>query len=381
MNKNKIFVIIVFTLFITGITGVSIGLKTKNQINEPSFKLELFSIDDNANQDAAIDNPQVVITYPEEGSILTIPYLEVLGYAYDSDGMDFMEWTYEWNSYYHYENETLETGISYGFRIAVANLYPGTHTVTVWFYDIYDNVGSDSVTVYYGGNNPPSTPDQPQGPAAGSIEVSYTFSTRSEDPEGDTIRYGWDWDGDNNIDEWTAYYASGETVQASHIWQDAGIYSVKVKAEDSRGSRSSFSSSLNVEITENNAPNKPITPMGSPRGRPGVSYSYSSFAFDPEDHRVYYIFDWDDGTDSGWIGPYESGDVASVSHIYDTKGSFQVKVKAKDDPNGDGDLSDGSESVWSDPLSITMPRQRSSNILDYLFSKFPFIKHFFSFLF
>jgi hypothetical protein len=380
MKKNKIFVILMLMLFISSISSVSIGLKT-NQGNPTNFEFEVFSIEDKDIPDAAESNPQVVITYPPDGSILTVPYLEVLGYAYDSDGMDFMEWTYEWNSYYYYENDTLDNGISYGFRIRVFDLNPGTHTVTVWFYDVYDNVGSDSVTVYYGGNNPPETPDQPEGPATGSVGVSYTFSSKSVDPDGDTIRYGWDWNGDSIVDEWTGYYPSGDTVQTYHIWQEPGIYSVKVKAEDSRGSKSGYSSTLNVEITENNAPNKPITPMGSPRGRPGVSYSYSSFAFDAEEDRIYYKFDWDDGTDSGWIGSYDSGDVASVSHIWDTKGSFQVKVKAKDDPNGDGDLSDGKESVWSDPLSITMPRQRSSNFFDYLFSNFPFIKHLFSFIF
>jgi hypothetical protein len=40
------------------------------------------------------------------------------------------------------------------------------------------------------------------------------------------------------------------------------------------------------------------------------------------------------------------------------QGSYSIKAKAKDDPNGDGDLSDGTESVWSDPLSVSMPKNK-----------------------
>jgi len=39
-----------------------------------------------------------------------------------------------------------------------------------------------------------------------------------------------------------------------------------------------------------------------------------------------------------------------------------VKVKAKDDPDGDGDFSDGIESDWLDPPSVSMPKNKAINI-------------------
>ena len=73
------------------------------------------------------------------------------------------------------------------------------------------------------------------------------------------------------------------------------------------------------------------------------------------------MIDWNDGTELKWEGPFDSGSTVSFSHIWTAKGTFQIKVKAKDDPNSDGDLSDGLESVWSDPLEVSMPRNRNLN--------------------
>ena len=73
------------------------------------------------------------------------------------------------------------------------------------------------------------------------------------------------------------------------------------------------------------------------------------------------MVDWDDGNTSDWIGPYESGQKFTISHIWKYKGTFQLKVKAKDEH--------GEESVWSDPLSISMPKNKGEyiNILFRLF--------------
>jgi len=295
--------------------------------------------------------------------------------------MTYMEWTYQYDGYIHYNNETFNLAQYVNFRIQVFNLQPGTHTVTVTFYDIYNNTGSDSVTVHYGENNPPDKPNKPEGPDSGAVGIEYTYSTHSTDADDDEIRYGWDWDGDNVVDEWKDFYPSGETVNTSHIWNYEGIYNVKVKSEDDRGGQSGFSSPLAVHITSNTPPGKPSIPSGSTIGRPGISYSYSTSTIDPEGHKVYYMFDWDDGTEPEWKGSFESGSTVSFSHIWNARGTFQIKVKAKDDPNGDGDLSDGLESVWSDPLPITMPKTKSANLLGNLISKLPFLKHFFFFIF
>lgn len=45
----------------------------------------------------------------------------------------------------------------------------------------------------------------------------------------------------------------------------------------------------------------PPTPTGPTEGDPGTSYTYCTSNTGMTD--AYFFFDWDDGTNSGWIGP------------------------------------------------------------------------------
>ncbi|RLF56239.1 MAG: hypothetical protein DRN27_09775, partial [Thermoplasmata archaeon] len=94
-------------------------------------------------------------------------------------------------------------------------------------------VGSMDGFVYCFGNNPPETPSQPDGLTVGEVGDIITFSTSTNDPEGHQIQYGWDWDGDDIVDEWTNLYDSGVTLETSHRWISSGNYDIKVKAKDS----------------------------------------------------------------------------------------------------------------------------------------------------
>lgn len=116
------------------------------------------------------------------------------------------------------------------------------------------------------------------------------------------------------------------------------------------------------------APVKPGTPSGPLTGSPGQVYTYSSSTTDPDGDQVSYWFDWGDGTNSGWVGPYNSGVTMSAAHTWTTKGNYQIKVKAKD--------IHGIESVWSDSLPIKMPMSYTllgSHFLEHFLTRFPHI--------
>ena len=108
-----------------------------------------------------------------------------------------------------------------------------------------------------------------------------------------------------------------------------------------------------LEVKKGDPPYKP-TIAGPTSGKVGVNYVYTSSTTDPDGDQLYYLFDWGDGTDSGWSDPYDSGATAYESHTWDSKGTFVVKVKAKD--------TNTAESEWSDPLFVTLPRSKSLNI-------------------
>ena len=109
--------------------------------------------------------------------------------------------------------------------------------------------------------------------------------------------------------------------------------------------------SLQIAEKKSQPPEKPDPPMGLTDGRINEVYEYTAVTTDPENDDLYYLFDFGDQTDSEWIGPFASGKLCSVNHSWTKKGSYSIRVKAKD--------STGLMSEWSDPLSISMPRTHS----------------------
>jgi hypothetical protein len=97
-------------------------------------------------------------------------------------------------------------------------------------------------------------------------------------------------------------------------------------------------------------PEKPQTPSGPASGLIGEPATYTTRTTDPEEDEVYYLFNWGDNTDSGWLGPYESGAFAEGIKTWNREGTFSVKVIARD--------VHGKLSEWSDELIVTMPRNR-----------------------
>ena len=250
-------------------------------------------------------------------------------------------------------------GDPYEDGYSMVNTFMGWQAYDLWGDFCFKTYGEDFP------NNPPDVPSTPNGPSSGVTGVSYSYSTFSNDDEGDDIKYGWDWDDSSPI-EWSGYYNSGNTCTRSHIWTSAGTYDVKVKAKDDQGGESGWSSILTVTISiPNNPPDEPDKPSGPTSGRSGISYTYTSSATDPDGDKVYLLFDWADGTNSGWLGPYNSGDIVSASNIWTAQGSYSVKVQAKD--------MHGDVSVFSDPLPVNMPRNKikSLPIMERLMDLFP----------
>lgn len=105
-------------------------------------------------------------------------------------------------------------------------------------------------------------------------------------------------------------------------------------------------------LSNNQAPDKPEIPDGPTSGETGTEYTYTTSTNDPEEEQLYYWFDWGDDSNSGWLGPYDSGDVVSASHVWDSRGSYEIRVKTKDES--------GAQSEWSNPLPVSMPKSKST---------------------
>jgi hypothetical protein len=94
------------------------------------------------------------------------------------------------------------------------------------------------------------------------------------------------------------------------------------------------------------SPTQPTRPNGPALGIWHHEYSYSSVATDPDNDQIYYLFDWGDGTNSGWLGPFTSGQTGVGTHTWTELGSYAVRVKARDVW--------GAGSPWSETLDVTI---------------------------
>jgi rhodanese-related sulfurtransferase len=119
----------------------------------------------------------------------------------------------------------------------------------------------------------------------------------------------------------------------------------------------------------NMPPNIPVI-TGEIRGKTGKVYQYNITATDVDSDDVYYYVNWSDNTSNQLIGPYHSGDVATLSHNWSKKGTYTVKVKARDIY--------GSESDYA-TLEIKMPKTSASIVHQFLLRIFEKIHVFFLF--
>lgn len=229
------------------------------------------------------------------------------------------------------------------------------NTTYYWKIVAWDNLGSSNKSPIWNfttsstANYPPNIPSQPNGTEFGFILASYNYSTFSIDHENENISYGWDWDGDLSVDDWSDWYMSGDACTMTHSWNAPGNYLVSVKAKDIHYAESNWSIPLTVKITMNNHPPDAPKINGPPSGKKGMEYEYTFNATDPDSNNIKYYIDWGDDN-TIWTDYHESGKEVTLKHVWSKKGTYTIRVKAKDTLD--------EESEWT-TLKVTMPKNQN----------------------
>ena len=105
-----------------------------------------------------------------------------------------------------------------------------------------------------------------------------------------------------------------------------------------------------TEDIPNQPPNKP-TIIGETNGAIQKSYNYTIQTTDPDQDDVQYLIDWGDNNKT-LNGFNQSGKKITISHIWDTKGIYNIKVKAIDYRYAESD--------WA-TLEVNMPKTHIYN--------------------
>ncbi|KYK24322.1 hypothetical protein AYK25_00350 [Thermoplasmatales archaeon SM1-50] len=102
-----------------------------------------------------------------------------------------------------------------------------------------------------------------------------------------------------------------------------------------------------AQVNSMNSPPNPPAIYGPHFGKINFDYSFSTGAIsDPDGDQIFCLWDWDDGSQSSWLGPYDSGQIISGMHQWSEPGVYMIQIKVKDFY--------GAVSNWSEPFTITI---------------------------
>ena len=157
--------------------------------------------------------------------------------------------------------------------------------------------------------------DNPPLPPVIWTEDFYTFYIPvPQNPENDQVYYFVDW-GDGTSTGWIGPYNPGVTVNITHVWSEEGSYKIKAKAKDLDGESKYAVYSLGLSSDLNF--------FGIEIGYVGITYTFTIYLKGYSGDYFIYIV-WGDGSNSGWIGPYNGQPV-----LFSYKWSFPVKYVLK----------------------------------------------------
>lgn len=269
--------------------------------------------------------------------IEVLPEYPGADWSYKLSVDDGENWIYEINDDYSLNEDDHTEDVTYQF-----NLYTTTPRITikVWDRDFWSGDDLADVSGREGGGIDNSIPDLP-----GAI-----FHCKYDITEDIPI------DNDTMIEEDGYYTTSGDYLPDGSTGSDENDAKVWFTISD-----------------DYERPQKPNKPVGPASGKIGTEYTYSTSAANPNENQRFYKWDWGDETYSDWLGPYNADEAIEASHTWSEKGSYEIKVKAKDVYDV--------ESEWSDPLPVSMPKARFVHnslflrLLERFPNAFPILRH------
>jgi parallel beta-helix repeat protein len=177
----------------------------------------------------------------------------------------------------------------------------------------------------------------------------------------------------SSIFTWFWDFGDGSTsneMAPSYSYPSTGHYNLSITITDYNGKSDTSKSEVYIGRSPENT-----TITGPTWGlRKNVRYYYNISAIDPDGDDIYYFIDWGDHSLEEWIGPYPSGEVIKVSHIWYLFCDNYITVTPKDTADLIG------EEVW---VEIHFGRSNaglSHYWLTILLERFPMLERLLNFI-
>ena len=169
-------------------------------------------------------------------------------------------------------------------------------------------------------------------------------------------------------------FANGETFKCDpatgryHLFVPMGTYTLEFSSNGYLTQTHSVSISelngnvLDVELVKSS--NKPSAPQieGPSSVKIGRNSKFTFTSYDYDEDPLYLFVDWGDGSEVGWIGPFNSGEEMELNHMYSSEGDIEISAIAKDYNGIESDIGTMS-------LSVSRAKALNKNLLNF-FLKF-----------
>jgi PKD repeat protein/C1A family cysteine protease len=270
------------------------------------------------------------------------------------------DWTRVINTYYCIDGGSWERYIA-----SEQNYIPvgseGEHTVKAYSIDYWGNEETPVSETFWIDKTKPSVDATCSGPQKDGWyvnKVTVTLSGNDALSGLDKLYYRY------KTSDW-AEYNGPFTIE-----DQQGVFTLYFMATDNAGNQEIGEEE--VKIMSMDGPTVPDI-YGPTQGSPGEELTFTAISTD-EGNEIFYFVDWGDEDTDGWLGPFDSGEEIEVSHAYMTQGSFEIKVKAKNQYEA--------ESQWGS-FDVNMPRTRSFefSILQRLLRNLPILHAIFQLIF
>lgn len=303
------------------------GGNASHTYNSPGTFTATFRVTDNANQ-LVTDSAKVTIKTknkapfaeagPDKMGEVGVPVI-FNGTGIDLDGLvTKCDWDFESDGVWDW------TGV-YGNTAHTYDV-PGDYLATLRVSDNANPPANDTdickVTIYPTNQKPSANAGQPVATMAGDAVV---LAGKGTDPDGAIALYEWDLDGDGRYD-----LSSASTGTVSWKYWEVGTYTPRLRVTDNAPIPASDVSTTTVTVSSRNNP-PVITGPDTLKAVTGKPLTMAAFAVDPDPGDGILRYGWDfDG--NGVVDHYSKD--GNASNVFNSSGSYKVKVTAYDNHNG-----------------------------------------------